>query len=356
MKTTATTVTIEGHELHKLDAKTLEKKANWKGAVVRSRRRIHNGHGSLPADAYWQVLRNYGGLELYSLPCKCCGFRLMSAKVSEQDVEYIGHIPNRQDEIHHWTLARTAADDWRVNGAHPEPQLKLTITGVDHATNLQELAHIQQNHRTVTLEWAVLFGSANNIEPRFPGLETADKLREVARHAGLRCAIHLCGTYARAVNAGHFDTVAEVAAGFHRIQVNSASYDYGQLERFQDRMQVPVIVQERTGFAGKPPSTNLDYLQDRSGGRGIDSINDWRLPWLNVACGYAGGIRPENAKAAAQRLRTLLRPGSWLDMESGVRTHNLLDLKKVETVVQETKNSDLKPTDIRRNGPTAQST
>ena len=74
-------------------------------------------------------------------------------------------------------------------------------------------------------------------------------------------------------------------------------------------------------------------LLDASGGKGIDTeIEIFKSP---NKIGYAGGINPDNV---ADKLRFLLKNVSmgefWIDMESGVRTEDWLDLDKVEKILK----------------------
>ena len=60
-------------------------------------------------------------------------------------------------------------------------------------------------------------------------------------------------------------------------------------------------------------------------GRGI--INEKRTKSLGLV--YAGGIKPENVKELGKTLRGFFTKGVSIDVESGVRTDDFLDLKKV---------------------------
>ena len=79
--------------------------------------RISNRYGALPAGAYWLVERSHGGLDLLSLPCRCCGFQLRITKVSERDTTYIGHLTTEGGTVLQDYPARDLIEGWRVNGA-----------------------------------------------------------------------------------------------------------------------------------------------------------------------------------------------------------------------------------------------
>ena len=228
---------------------------------------------------------------------------------------------------------------------------KITITGIDQWTDLDKLPEIASSVPGVEIEWAVLYGTPNGYEPRFPGDKTVEALAAIAEKASLRTAIHLCGRYARAANTGQYTTIGDdlitTCGRFDRIQVNLGSYVYRAIEKLGDWTGRPIIVQERGLFTDAPPSRDLSYLYDRSGGRGLETIDNWRKGWRGVRCGYAGAAAVEQVQ---KLYRSARRPkagapddstngpfeakGLWIDMESGVRTNDQLDLEKVRTVME----------------------
>ena len=98
---------------------TLRRKSEWEGAIVQTLIGVRNRGGGLPAGTYWLVTRNHGGLELTSLPCRCCGFRLHIIKVNEREVTYVGHLAGRDESALKDYQARAVTDKWRINGAEP---------------------------------------------------------------------------------------------------------------------------------------------------------------------------------------------------------------------------------------------
>ena len=95
------------------------RRSTWEGAVVKTLERIENRGGAMPAGSYWLVLRNRGGLELVSLPCRCCGFQLRVLKVGESSVEYLGHVTDEKGRIPSGYFRPDATRKLRING--PEP-------------------------------------------------------------------------------------------------------------------------------------------------------------------------------------------------------------------------------------------
>jgi len=77
-----------------------------------------------------------------------------------------------------------------------------------------------------------------------------------------------------------------------------------------------------------------DILFDASGGRG-EVNTTWPEPIGNF-CGYAGGFNPENVEERVRDLAEFLPENQiiWIDMESGVRTEDIFDLDKAESVIR----------------------
>lgn len=211
----------------------------------------------------------------------------------------------------------------------------VTFTGVDAATDPDRL---QQLHsRYPRTELAVLAGGANRC--RHQSLDAVAGWGRFAAAARVPMALHLCGPHARAVNTAT-DTAAvlELCAGFQRVQINAARYDPDRVAAFADAVGCrSVILQHRGGFdAGLPVvHPKVEYLFDRSGGRGRSCFDDWPPPPdTRTRVGYAGGMSPRNIAAALAAVHRFAQGRVWLDMETGVRTDDRLDLDKVEAVCQ----------------------
>ena len=108
-------IELAGHRLLPKSAPALRRKVAWDGGIVRAKVGVGNSQGRLPAGSYYLIIRNHGGLELLSLPCRCCGFRLHVSKVEEHEVDYLGH-PENEEDCTHWHRGRPSLNDWRVNG------------------------------------------------------------------------------------------------------------------------------------------------------------------------------------------------------------------------------------------------
>ena len=224
----------------------------------------------------------------------------------------------------------------------------LTITGVDGSTSLEQLADIAARYPKI--EFAMLVSCSSGSRPRFPSMERILRFRDWAHKQHIACAAHLCGRWARgALAEGHGavpqTTVTQLCAGFGRVQINvQDGFIAGKakrrdaLERFADDVDCEhVIVQRRT--ADEPavtPHPKVEYLFDRSAGRGRAGIEEWPAPRADERrTGYAGGIGRANIAEALAFVHRHRAHGLWLDMESNVRTNDQLDLKAVEHVCRE---------------------
>ena len=94
-----------------------------------------------------------------------------------------------------------------------------------------------------------------------------------------------------------------------------------------------VILQHRgSDWSSAPDShTAVQYLFDRSGGRGIDSIKSWPPPDTRC-CGYAGGLGLYNIDDAMEFVACWPAAHMWLDMESRVRKDGWFDLDIVDAI------------------------
>ena len=214
--------------------------------------------------------------------------------------------------------------------------ISLTCTGVDETTDPKEVLEFIKFYPK--LELGILVGSKSKPEelgsnPRFPSLKTVAAWKDLSQQHHFKLAIHLCGKHSRAVNDGSLDhDVLGICEGAHRVQVNAVRYNYDNIRSFADLVDAAaVIVQHRTNFGQLPMRINsrIQYLFDRSGGRGQDHISMFPYPNRAVRCGYAGGIKYENIERVLAYLYPLADQQPWIDCESGVRTSDRFDLGKV---------------------------
>lgn len=209
---------------------------------------------------------------------------------------------------------------------HPD---LVVITGLDDQTNLDRVAAISARY---PVEWGILFSpEAQGLHPRFPSMETVSRVIANRRRLGLRTAAHLCGGHAKAIMDGAHKAV--MLPGFSRVQVNHARPDPDALDAFaRANPTLGVIAQWRDPTSFPAERRFFSWLYDLSGGRG-EAPTAWPTNPTAARVGYAGGIDPDTVATVLATVAPLSPAGYWLDMESGVRTDDRLDLDKVERVL-----------------------
>ena len=201
----------------------------------------------------------------------------------------------------------------------------ITFTGVDDHTDIHELKVLSVQY---PVEWGVLFSpSRQGIDKRYPGGEMQSKLL----WSGLPMAAHLCGQHSRDVMTGGPCSVPADLFYFRRMQINSASPDPRRIEEFRKGWgTAKAIAQHRDGPF--PDDETVQWLYDRSGGKGV-TPDQWPAhPGRNRLVGYAGGINPSNILDVIKAINS--DGPYWLDMESGVRTDDVFDLSLCRQVCE----------------------
>jgi hypothetical protein len=212
-----------------------------------------------------------------------------------------------------------------------KPQF-VTITGVDDRTDLGRLAALSARF---PVEWAVLYSpEAQGVHQRFPSQPTIDRLFALQAQAGMRLAAHLCGRHAKAVMKGEFNRSTVELSPYGRIQVNHLKPKSDMLRDFAVPGQT-VIAQWRGAEAFPIEETGHQWLYDPSGGRGV-SPTSWPLNPTDQIRGYAGGLGLHNVAAVAHAVSQISPSGFWLDLETGARTDDWLDLDLVEQILAAT--------------------
>lgn len=221
----------------------------------------------------------------------------------------------------------------------------VTFTGVDAKTDPERLLDLHRRYDG-RLEFAVLIGTRTGSpgNPLYPSLDFVDRFRLWGSAHGVPTAIHLCGRYARSVAAERPDpSLLRIVDGFGRVQLNllpAHRYSFArEIARFAESVPRLILQHHGDDWSGLPvrDRENVEYLWDRSGGRGRVSFEDWPAPPLAPAFsarryGYAGGIGPDSAHTVATILVARPDARTWVDMEGRIRTNGLFDVDKVELV------------------------
>lgn len=211
-----------------------------------------------------------------------------------------------------------------------------TLTGVDHQTDLDRA--LELSYRFPFLEWGVLLGGSPS--PRYPSQDFIARWAERCHASRARTALHLCGVFARKWIEGDHQIV-DLARQFGRIQVNmvASRIDVEALvEAIASARHPHVITQHNTAnqsitdrLLAEPTHA---VLFDASGGRGV-MASDWPMAIEGKACGYAGGLSPENVETALDAISVVAGPAFWIDMEGRIRRNDdTLDLDRCEAVLR----------------------
>jgi hypothetical protein len=203
----------------------------------------------------------------------------------------------------------------------------LTFTGVDNWTDIEALQALSNEY---PIEWAMLFSPAHQgINPRYP----ADDAQSALWSSGLNFAAHLCGRHSRRAMEGANPELPVDLSYCRRVQLNHEAPDPIQMMKFAaNRGEFQCIGQSRS-VDSFPQDVRVDWLFDGSGGRGIRPARWPSHPGGQRLVGYAGGITPGNIRSTIQAIHSEGR--YWLDMETGIRTNNKLDLALCREVCQE---------------------
>lgn len=195
----------------------------------------------------------------------------------------------------------------------------VTFTGLDERVDLERAWHLSSEY---PIEYGVLFSrSRAGHDPRYPSNEV---LSRIMSYPFPRLSAHICGGWATEIGEGGSPSLGCDVGGFMRVQVNHRDPSAFAISMFAREWGSRGIAQTRGEF---PSDTRVDWLYDCSGGRG-QAPPAWPVEPGARLVGYAGGFCPENVAAFAAT-----RGGRyWMDMESGVRTDDWLDLDKCEAV------------------------
>lgn len=216
---------------------------------------------------------------------------------------------------------------------------KVTITGVDDNVAPIELKWLSQDFPFV--EWGVLFSQSKQGTNRYPSPKT---IPELLFHQ-LKLSAHFCGWHAREVLENMNYSLFEGLKNFHRVQLNynfkkSSKWNLSSLiDWIAGHPSLSVIFQVNADnwlaidyLDNTDNPENIHFLYDSSGGRGT-VLKEIKPSYSNYT-GYSGGIGPDNIEEVVQKITDYPNPiNVWIDMESGVRTNDELDLKKVEKVL-----------------------
>lgn len=222
---------------------------------------------------------------------------------------------------------------------------RVTITGADDAVRVAELCYLTEDFPFV--EWGILASQSRSGSARYPDLAWRQELASKLSHG--RLSLHLCGGWVKTISADAYDW--GVSSPFGRLQVNHGGRHDLLSHKFwrsvMDSGQGQQIILQQSHESWPAVDRKFVYLHeqdaakhrfvplfDRSGGRG-ELPGQWPRSLPGVYCGYAGGLRPENLDAQLDQIVEANGDQPfWIDVESGVRTDDKFDLKKVAQLLR----------------------
>jgi phosphoribosylanthranilate isomerase len=236
-----------------------------------------------------------------------------------------------------------------------------TFTGADENTDVDRM--ITMSAENPQIEWGILFSGQHQAEDkgagRYPRTDWIDRFldkADAAAEQGIRVnrAIHFCGPDAVDVIKGNVQ-LKKLASRFDRMQLNvRAKGDrfHKDIEPFtferavhnfaiSDRTKVilPRNAHNEALFQAARYATDIEFLYDSSGGRGLE-VRDWpRLDGQEnhgTRLGHAGGLGPDNIAAELPRLSAAAGERAyWIDMESKLRVNDRFSLDVCERVIKQ---------------------
>lgn len=218
----------------------------------------------------------------------------------------------------------------------------LTITGADDQTDIADMVELSGDFPF--LEWGILTIGTDVPRARFP---SEDWIRALANHparVNMHVSAHLCGPPVTQILDGdaNLANMPALALDADRIQINTHGEMYLSHTSFCDYLADLCSVGKQIIFqldgvnnhymiVAGARGLNCTGLVDLSHGAGILPE---RWPESRAFIGYAGGLGPDNLAEQLPLIDEVAKAGYWIDMETRVRTAEILDLCKVRAVCE----------------------
>jgi hypothetical protein len=227
---------------------------------------------------------------------------------------------------------------------------KVTITGADDSVRPEQLFELAEKYPFV--EWGILLSRNQQGGPRFPSKKWLQELEQTDAtwyEQEVAFSAHLCGAYVREFLVGDIDFakgMGKLWDVFQRVQLNT----HGIEHKFSPSELVRLVKEYwEKDFIFQFDNANVEILKelinaqlkvstlfDLSHGAGT-LPSEWPKPIVNVKCGYAGGLSPDNLKDQLWKIMQVVGDAEvWVDMETHVRSDNnkQFDLEKVDRALE----------------------
>lgn len=208
----------------------------------------------------------------------------------------------------------------------------ITFTGVDEWT---DLGRMQALCAAYPIEWGLLFSPKRQcIDPRYPATGFVQKL--IKHGPWPRLSAHLCGEHSLHVLDGHAipaELDEMLLYHFDRAQINGAPVHASRkVAAWATCRGIDPIMQCADGWVQSP---EVEWLFDKSGGRGRVPPSWPAHPPTSRRIGFAGGLDPDNVAQHIEAIAGSRDITYWIDMESGVRDDdNRFSLDKCQAVCE----------------------
>lgn len=222
----------------------------------------------------------------------------------------------------------------------------ITLTGADDSVSPKQLAEISLEFPFV--EWGILLGSGEGI--RFPSIDWINELIElqIDSHHAMNLSLHICGKYLRGIATSlptPQDGLGPGLLAFQRCQLNWHGEKWRSIEEHIlssfCRMfpWEPEIIFQLDGINDQLMTAAsrrflCSGLFDLSHGAGI-LPDQWSDARYDIACGWAGGIGPENVIDCLDSIAKKAKQPFWIDMETKLFTGDQFDLTKCRAVLEQ---------------------
>lgn len=224
----------------------------------------------------------------------------------------------------------------------------VTLTGADDSVDPRQLRKLSDEFPFV--EWGILIGS-NFGGTRFPSGGWIRNLIEerVGSNNTMHLSLHICGRWLREIAAGRSnlpECLGSDLYAFDRCQLNwhgerqawsairtNILAAFYQLEPWE-----PTIINQLDGVNDELLSEasrrfRVAGLFDASHGSG-QKPGEWPKSRVDMQCGWAGGLGPDNVAAEIPRIAEQAYGPFWIDMETKLFTGNQFDLAKCRSVLE----------------------
>lgn len=213
--------------------------------------------------------------------------------------------------------------------------VRVTVTGADDSIRPEQLIPIAEEFPFV--EFGILLSKKQQGSTRFPSRRWLEELYDLSSSRNqLFLSGHICGSWLRDMCLGEqifFSELDPVWKMFQRFQLNfhgeSQTIDiwkFGRLleNKFSGRQVIFQVDKTENDEIFRSVRGLFDVdacpLIDSSSGCG-KLPKEWPVQ-IDVYCGYAGGLSPENLHGELEKIAKVVNSRIWIDAETWLRSED----------------------------------